>query len=259
MSKSGPKPKAEAERFWAKVDKTSLCWLWTGAVNLGQRGKGGYGKFMVRKINGRGIFEASHRWAYRNCVGPIPPGLHVLHKCDNRVCVRPDHLFVGSAQDNVNDMITKGRHGGPSGKTHPKAKLNETDIVAIQRRYAAGGVSQRQLAEEYGVDPSSVSRIVRGESWAQAVPTRPMMTREQTRAHKLENLRRGERHYASKLSSTQVRQIRRRYDLGGVSQAKLAREYRVSQTTIGHIVRGKSWKATSNSRLQGDARKAART
>jgi|GEM_PF-4878385 len=74
MSKSGPKPKAEAERFWAKVDKTTLCWLWTGAVNLGQRGKGGYGKFMVRKINGRGIFEASHRWAYRNCVGPIPPG-----------------------------------------------------------------------------------------------------------------------------------------------------------------------------------------
>jgi DNA-binding transcriptional regulator YiaG len=164
---------------------------------------------------------------------------------------RSSLCWVGARQCQRHDH--KRCHGGPSGKTHPKAKLNETDIVAIQRRYAAGGVSQRQLAEEYGVDPSSVSRIVREESWVQAEPTRPMMTRGQTRVHKLENLRRGERHYASKLSSTQVRQIRRRYDLGGVSQAKLAREYCVSQTTIGHIVRGKSWKTTSNSRLQGDA------
>lgn len=113
-------------------------------------------------------FEASHRWAYRHYVGVIPDGAMVLHRCDNRACVRPDHLFLGSNQDNVNDMIAKGRHGGPLGEKHPRAKLTCEDIATIRKLYAEERVSQKQIAAKFGVDPSSISRIVRGKQWVRA-------------------------------------------------------------------------------------------
>ena len=168
MGKRGPKAKDKSERFWRMVKKTELCWLWTGALNLGKNKKGGYGKFMVKKVNGRGVFEASHRWAYRHYIGAIPPGAMVLHRCDNRACVRPDHLFLGSNQDNVNDMIVKGRHGGPRGESHPKAKLTYEDITKIRKLYSEDGLTQKQIAAEFSVDRSSISRIVRGKQWVRA-------------------------------------------------------------------------------------------
>jgi hypothetical protein len=91
------------ERFWARVRKGAGCWSWTGTV-----ARVGYG------VIGRGSRQEglaySHRLAYVLLVGPIPEGLYVLHKCDNRRCVRPDHLFLGTHLDNVADMVRKGRH-----------------------------------------------------------------------------------------------------------------------------------------------------
>ena len=86
-------------RFWSKVHKTEGCWLWTAS-----RRRDGYGYISVY-----GMMSAAHRVAWRLSYGDIPPGLFVLHHCDNKVCVRPDHLFLGTQKDNVHDAISKGR------------------------------------------------------------------------------------------------------------------------------------------------------
>jgi len=95
-------PERRAASFWAKVNKTDSCWLWTAYRNWA-----GYGLFKF----GPGLVNV-HRisWQYRH--GEIPEGMHVLHKCDVRNCVNPDHLFLGTHQDNMNDKGLKGRQAG---------------------------------------------------------------------------------------------------------------------------------------------------
>ena len=87
------------ERFWAKVDRSGDCWLWTGGTNVW-----GYG---VHKVDGRSV--AAHRFSWTLEKGPVPQGLVVCHTCDTPACVRPDHLFVGTQRDNIADMWAKGR------------------------------------------------------------------------------------------------------------------------------------------------------
>lgn len=89
-----------ALRFWRQVQKTDTCWLWTGA-----RSGAGYGQIGINDVR---IF--THRFSWELHHGPIPAGLFVCHHCDNPPCVRPDHLFLGTPQDNMVDKIRKGRH-----------------------------------------------------------------------------------------------------------------------------------------------------
>lgn len=102
VGKQGPKRRPVADRFWAKVDvvnDTTSCWRWLGAHN------GRYGQFAIDGLR----TELTHRVAFVLGVGPIPAGLYVCHHCDNPSCVRPNHLFLGTALDNMRDMQAKGR------------------------------------------------------------------------------------------------------------------------------------------------------
>lgn len=90
---------ADPARFWKRAQKTDTCWLWTGAV-------AGFGYGVC---GSRGRRARAHRVAYTLEVGPIPPGMQVLHRCDTPRCVRPDHLFLGTQLDNMRDMHAKGR------------------------------------------------------------------------------------------------------------------------------------------------------
>lgn len=99
--------------FWSKVNKTETCWEWTGSL-----GTSGYGQIGRKNIYGRRPI-GTHRHSWLLHFGKIPDGLNVCHKCDNRICVRPDHLFLGTDKENLDDMRAKGRGFTPfKVKTH---------------------------------------------------------------------------------------------------------------------------------------------
>jgi hypothetical protein len=158
-----------AERFWSKADTTGdACWLWRGCKT-----RLGYGMF---KIGGRaGKSRAAHRLAWELTHGPIAQGggFHgtcVLHRCDNPACVRPSHLFLGTHADNMRDMASKKRFRIPRlhGEAIGSARLKVADVESIRQRYATGAVSQRELAEAFGVSQSAVSLILAGKTWRAA-------------------------------------------------------------------------------------------
>lgn len=115
-----------ADRFWEKVQKTKTCWLWTGA-NLG--GKWPYG--MLGKPGDPTVLYKAHRLSWELHVGPIPDGLFVLHKCDVPLCVNPDHLFLGTAADNMADMVQKGRARGGRPKG---ARLSPASLASFREK-----------------------------------------------------------------------------------------------------------------------------
>lgn len=147
---------SDTDRFWAKVAKNDGCWVWTAARVHGN----GYGQFWSG-----GRLVLAHRFSWALHYGTIPDGLCVLHRCDNRPCIRPDHLFLGDIRDNAIDMVQKGRHKSPRGARHPRAKLS-AEIAADIRAAAAQGIGATALARRYGVHPKSIQKVIAGQSWA---------------------------------------------------------------------------------------------
>ena len=144
------------ERFWEKVEKGNGCWQWTAGTN-----RHGYGVFTM---DGEQLL--AHRAAWQLTYGPVPEGegAHgtcVCHTCDNRLCVNPAHLFLGSHQDNMDDMVVKGRN--VRGTEQRSAKLTEDDVEKI--RANEQGLSQRDLANLYGVSQPTISGIIRRKKW----------------------------------------------------------------------------------------------
>jgi hypothetical protein len=142
-----------AERFWEKVAKGDGCWLWTASKD-----RSGYGQIGVKTEKGFRPVKA-HRIAWQLTHGAVAPGQHVLHQCDTPSCVRPDHLFVGTHADNMQDMLRKGRQG--HSERHGMAKLTNADVVAIR----ASSRSSADLSAVFGVGEDHISRIRRGVVW----------------------------------------------------------------------------------------------
>jgi hypothetical protein len=164
-------------QFWSRVNKTESCWLWTGAVFKGI----GYGQLTIRegkKVTPRG----AHRISWELNVGPIPDGLFVLHNCpggDNKLCVNPDHLYLGTHQVNMDDAANKGQM--PSGKRnglilHPEsvvrgervavAKLNDELVRGIRSEYDGSRGCISRLSRKYKVDRNRIRLIVDGKAWS---------------------------------------------------------------------------------------------
>lgn len=159
---------SDVQCFWKHVNKEGVggCWLWTASLN-----HNGYGRGYVRWCSCR-----AHRLSWRIHNGPIPAGLFVLHNCpggDNRACVNPAHLWLGTHQQNMADMVAKGTtnkgrkipSAGRGGEEHNQAKLTWKKVRLIRSLYATGKYLQRQLAERFDVKNTTISYIITQRLW----------------------------------------------------------------------------------------------
>jgi hypothetical protein len=152
------------DRFWSHVDTTTDpdgCWPWIGSVD-----SDGYGDFRQSIATGKGTRKRphmkAHRVAFELQYGPIPEGLHVLHTppCVNRRCMR--HLYVGTNDENILDMVSLGRNKACylSGIAHPNARLSDADIAAIRAEWATGEFTRKELATKWGISRQHTSEIL---------------------------------------------------------------------------------------------------
>lgn len=136
-------------RFLAKVIKTDKCWDWQGSIK-----DTGYGCFSYKSKT-----RCANRMSYEIFVGEIPKDMWVLHRCDRRECVNPNHLFLGTYLDNINDMINKSRN--QKGELQGRSKLTGKQVIDIRNDTR----KQRTIAEEYGMSFGSVNDIKKRRTW----------------------------------------------------------------------------------------------
>lgn len=152
-----PPPSEEsASRFWLKVRRGAddECWPYSGAATAGN-----YARFGV---------VLAHRFAYAAATGSIPDGMDILHSCDNPICCNPAHLSPGTHRQNMAEMAARGRRTSLTCERSSSAKVTRADVLSIRESYAAGGVTQRDLAAQFGMSQLNISRIVRGVTWKEA-------------------------------------------------------------------------------------------
>ena len=209
-----------AEQFWAYVNKDgplhsklgTKCWLWMGHTHAK-----GYGKLTFFNDT-----RAAHRMSWELTHGP-PGQLFVCHHCDNRKCVNPEHLFLGTTDDNMADMVSKGR--GALGDRNSQLKLSESEVQSILEGITQGK-SQRALAKAFNCDKRTIKSIASGKTWrrlSQHLPKREAPAP------------------APRLSETRVRAILSRLALGE-SFASIARDAGCTRHTVSAIAYGKTWR-----------------
>jgi len=153
----------DEERFFDKIAleiPPSGCWMWQAQID-----RDGYGRFRYK-----GKTQRAPRVAYQLLVGIIPTGLFVLHTCDVRSCVNPNHLYLGTQADNIRDRDGRGRKGYNScakGEKHGRAKLTENQVIEIKKNNSDSDIA---LASQYGVTRSAIYHIRKGYNWKHVRP-----------------------------------------------------------------------------------------
>lgn len=152
-------PEEQVLAFWAKVDKGGVngCWLWTGS----RKPRNFYGHLAIGRKN-----KMAHRYSWELAHGPIPAGMHVLHRCDVPWCVNPAHLWLGTHDDNMRDMKEKGRRTwGEKNKCNKLTLEQAKEVLREYKKFAPRRSNRRELAVKYGVRPNTISALVNGISW----------------------------------------------------------------------------------------------
>lgn len=207
----GDTPILERIMYLVEKDEKTGCWNWLGS------GTDNYGVIRFdskTQFVHRLMFELANKTK-------VPPGLQVLHSCDNSWCCNPKHLRSGTAQENALDRTMK--------KRGHFSKIDYADAKQIRIRYAKGE-SCYLLAEEFGISSANVNHIAKGRSWRQLNDDPDVLAVVAKTRHER----------WSSLSEDDVREIKRRL-VDGERQSKLAKDFRVDQTTISNIKTGKKW------------------
>lgn len=155
LQRKGVVRKDLSKRFWDKVKKTDTCWNWTSVINHG------YGSF-----NYQGRMHIAHRFAWYLIFGKKPTQW-LLHKCDNKKCVNPDHLYEGTPKDNVRDMWERGRARlcPAKGEKHGMVKLTELQVLEIRKLAETKKYLHRELAKQFNVTRTNISDIIKRRIW----------------------------------------------------------------------------------------------
>lgn len=143
------------DRFWSKVNKTADCWLWTGKQN-----DHGYGIFTISSQQYR-----AHRVVWEVINGPIPGGKLVRHMCDQRMCVNPAHLVLGTAQDNAADAARRSRINRKRGSGTASAKLAEDQVAWARHEWRSGRMTKAALARRFSVSNTTMDQALRRVTW----------------------------------------------------------------------------------------------
>jgi DNA-binding MarR family transcriptional regulator len=216
-----PRLAKDRRRIMSYVDRSGgpdACWPWTGCID--RRAGAGYG---VTCILGKGT--RAHRAIWFLETGELLGSDNILrHKCDNRSCVNPSHLEVGTHADNIRDALE--RTCDQKGENNYASRFTQAQVDEMRHR-ASTGEMQKDIARDFGASQGTVSNIVRGLTWKESFdPTK----------HRSYGQRR-------KLTHSQVDEIRRAA-ANGTTQKILARRFGVSPSNISAIVRGRTWRSS---------------
>lgn len=216
--------------FYHKVllPNNNGCMIWVGARNKTMIDKEAYGYFWMHSLK---IGIAAHRFSYQLHNGIIIPNKKILvcHKCDVRLCVAPDHLFLGTHKENTQDMLLKNREA--RGEKTGTSKLKESDVITI-RKLLIDGIEGKEIAKQFNVSKSTISSIKLNENWNYLKTNNENYPK---RNH------RGEKNIRAKLTPLDIAIIKKRAK-SGEKLKDIAREFNVSPCTISAINRGYTWK-----------------
>lgn len=216
------------ERFFNLITKDeSGCWLWKGF-----RYRNGYGEFYYK---GK---KLAHRAAYMMFKGEIPKGMFVLHKCDVRNCVNVEHLWLGTAKDNSQDMAKKERsalgdkNGSrkcperlPTGDDHVNSKLTCSKVKVLWKMWNGGGVSQSGLARKFGVSKATIRQVLTGMTWRHVEIDGPKQSIHRERHNQI-------------LSDDDVREIRSLWGTQKMTRTEIAEKFGVQTGLVARIISG---------------------